>query len=437
MGKVNIFWFRRDLRIEDNRGLSQALMSEFPVVPIFIFDTDILDSLEDKQDRRVFFIYQALTFLHEKLNTHHSNLNIYYGKPFNVFKKLITSVSVSQVFTNIDYEPYATKRDSIIESLLNENNIKFSSFKDQVIFDRDDIVKENGIPYCVFTPYSRAWKNKLTLPDYRSVSQNNFNNFLKDEAKNIIPLSDIGFSITDDLFPKSYVPDTLLKNYADNRNQITETSTSRLSVHLRFGTISIRQLVSQAIKCSDKFLDELIWREFYQTILWHYPEVVNRSFKPAYDNIKWRNDEIEFQRWCTGNTGYPIVDAGMRELNKTGFMHNRARMITASFLVKHLLIDWRWGEAYFAAKLIDYDLASNNGSWQWITGSGCDSAPYFRIFNPSIQTKKFDAKLNYINKWIPELNSFEYPQPIVDHDFARKRCLEVYSKALKIHSENL
>lgn len=435
MDNVNIFWFRRDLRIDDNIGLNESLKSGLPILPIFIFDTIILDLLEEKHDRRVYFIYKALNLLHEKFNKHNSNLQVFHGKPMEIFKKIITSYNVSHVFTNNDYEPYAIKRDESIKLFLNEKNIQFTSFKDHVIFERNEITKDNKSPYTIFSPYARAWKAKLSK-EYTTLknSPQSLENLLKEKTKSIIPLNEIGFYKTEDIFPAKEIENSFLEKYADNRDLITDTSTSHLSVHLRFGTISIRKLVSQAFKYSEKFLDELIWREFYQSILWHFPYVINRSFKPAYDNIEWRNNEIEFKSWCDGNTGYPIVDAAMRDLKQTGFMPNRARMITSSFLVKHLLVDWRWGEAYFAEKLIDYDLASNNGGWQWVTGSGCDAAPYFRIFNPSLQTKKFDNKLTYINKWIPELNSFQYPQPIVDHDFARKRCIEVFSKGLKSFS---
>ena len=230
--------------------------------------------------------------------------------------------------------------------------------------------------------------------------------------------------------PSARFPSEIIKNYHNTRNLPAENGISRLGVHLRFGTISIRRLAEQALALNKTYLNELVWREFFMMILWHFPKVVDYSFKPAYDFIEWRNDEKEFEAWCNGKTGYPMVDAGMRELNQTGYMHNRVRMITASFLTKHLLVDWRWGERYFAEKLLDYELSSNNGGWQWAAGSGCDAAPYFRVFNPELQTKKFDPELKYIRKWVPEFEGFNYPEPIVEHKFARQRALDTYKQGL-------
>jgi len=398
---VNIFWFRRDLRLDDNTGLDVALRAGLPVIPIFIFDKNILDQLEDKSDRRLVFINSALEALQHKFLAPGSTLEIYHGDPQVVITHILAKYQVQSVFANHEYEPYTRARDNRIRDLLASHNIKFLTYKDHVIFEKSEVVKDDGRPYTIFTPYSRKWKKMMA---------------------EIMPMS-----IS---FPSPLINETLISNYEQNRDLPSVNGTSRLSVHLRFGTISIRELVAKA-SVSEKFLNELIWREFYQAILWHFPFVVERSFKPAYDNIEWRNNEDEFLRWCTGQTGYPIVDAGMRELNSTGFMHNRVRMITASFLCKHLLIDWRWGEAYFASKLLDYELASNNGGWQWASGSGCDAAPYFRIFNPYLQTEKFDKERRYIRRWVPEFEDSVYPKPIVEHEVARKRCLEVYGKALK------
>jgi len=431
---VNIFWFRRDLRLNDNAGLYHALKGGRPVLPIFIFDKEILDKLEDKADRRVAFIHAALEELQQQLRSFDSALHVIYGLPADVFSHLISEYKIEKVFTNHDYEPYATERDNKIKELLKANSISFHTTKDQIIFEKSEIVKDNGEPYTVFTPYSRKWKATITdfyLSSYPT--EKFFNNFLKENAQPISALESFGFQKLTHSFPSKELREEIVKKYADTRDfPGVENGTSRLGVHLRFGTVSIREIASIAKSLNDTYLNELIWREFYQMILWQFPKVgQGHAFKAEYEKIEWRNNEVEFEKWCEGMTGYPIVDAGIRELNATGFMHNRARMIVASFLTKHLLIDWRWGEAYFAQKLLDYDLASNNGGWQWAAGSGCDAAPFFRIFNPQLQTLKFDKGLQYIKKWIPELNEFTYPEPIVQHDFARKRALEVYGKALR------
>lgn len=430
--QVNIFWFRRDLRLHDNAGLFYALKEAKPVLPIFIFDRNILDELQDPKDRRVEFIHLALGEMQKQLLKLGSTLDVRYGKPLDVFKELLKQYTIESVFTNHDYEPYARDRDNAIQSLLKEKGVAFKTFKDQVIFEKDEVLKDDGKPYTVFTPYSRKWKAALTdfhvkpYPNYKY-----FSNFYKQEPKPILSLEEIGFKPVGQPFPEKEWKGQIIRHYKEQRDLPAVQGTSRLSVHLRFGTISIRELSGEAGALNETFLNELVWRDFYQMILWHFPKVVGHAFKPEYDKIKWRNNEKEFEAWCTGQTGYPIVDAGMRELNETGFMHNRVRMIVASFLTKHLLIDWRWGEAYFAEKLLDFDLASNNGGWQWAAGSGCDAAPYFRIFNPYLQTKKFDPELKYIRKWVPEFEEFSYPKPIIEHEVARKRCLDVYSAALK------
>lgn len=431
--KVSIFWFRRDLRLFDNAGLYHALRSVFPVVPVFIFDTNILNELENKADKRVDFIHRQLELMQAKLVSQNSTMHVLNSTPDEAFRKLVSLYDIQAVYTNHDYEPYAKERDNRIASYLQEQGISFHSYKDQVIFEKDEVLKDNGEPYTVYTPYSKRWKAKLNdfyMKPYPV--EKYFSNFYKQQALPLPSLKDIGFETTDGDIPSAALDEAVAKDYHNTRDIPSLQGTTRLSVHLRFGTISIRQLAADAKALNEKLLNELIWRDFYQTILWHFPQVVNHAFKPEYDNIAWRNNEEEFKLWCEGKTGYPIVDAGMRELNSTGYMHNRVRMIVASFLVKHLLVDWRWGEAYFAEKLLDFDLASNNGGWQWAVGSGCDAAPYFRIFNPYLQTQKFDPELKYIRKWVPEFEDFtKYPQPIVEHDFARKRCLEVYSAALK------
>ncbi|MBL0357969.1 MAG: deoxyribodipyrimidine photo-lyase [Chitinophagaceae bacterium] len=433
MHTVNIFWFRRDLRLEDNAGLYHVLKAGQPVVPVFIFDPNILDELEDKADRRVEFIHAALEAMQQQLTAMGSSLEVYYGTPAVVFTKLLEKYRVATVFTNHDYEPYALQREQLVETILQEKGALLKTFKDQVLLEKDEVLKDDGKPYTVFTPYSRKWKAVLTdfhLKPYPTGKH--FNNFFKQPALAIPPLQSMGFIAVDKPFPSSHLKDELIKKYGEQRNFPAINGTSRLGVHLRFGTISIRQLASYTMHLSETYLNELIWRDFYHCILWHFPKVgLGRAFKAEYDRIEWRKDSGEFEKWCKGQTGYPIVDAGMRELNDTGFMHNRVRMIVASFLTKHLLLDWRLGEAYFAQKLLDFDLAANNGGWQWAAGSGCDAAPYFRIFNPRLQTEKFDKQLRYIRHWVPELESFDYPSPVVDHELARKRCLEVYGNALK------
>ena len=414
---VSIFWFRRDLRLEDNVGLYHALQSGCPVLPLFIFDTDILSQLEDKYDRRVDFIHQVLTKLQTSLIAAGSSLYVKTGKPIEVFEKLNREFDVKAVYTNRDYEPYALKRDGEVKGYLQSKSIDFIDFKDQVIFEQSEVVKANGEPYTVFTPYSRVWKQKLTDKDYHHYpSEKSLDLFFQIDKCSIPDLEDIGFSKTAVLFQPPLIEENIIQSYEETRNFPAIKGTTGLSVHLRFGTISIR-------------------REFFMSILFHFPYVVNGPFKKKYEAIAWRNNEAEFALWCEGKTGYPIVDAGMRELNETGWMHNRVRMIVASFLTKHLLIEWRWGEAYFAVKLLDYELSSNNGNWQWAAGCGCDAAPYFRVFNPTEQTKRFDPELKYIHQWVKELDSFTYPQPIVEHAFARNRALETYKRSMNFSEE--
>lgn len=430
---INIFWFRRDLRLTDNAGLYHALCGQFPVLPIFIFDRNILDRLSNKSDARVQFIHDALSEMQNNLLLQGSGLEIFHDTPEIAFRKLSEKYQINAVYTNNDYEGYARERDESIKNLLKEKNIEFHSFKDHVFFEKDEVLKDDRTPYTVFTPYSKKWKllfHQNKLINYNS--EKHLDNFLKYNSTDLPSMESIGFKKLEIEFPTSKINEDIIEKYSEQRDIPGINGTSKLSVHLRFGTISIRKLIYKANEISEKFLNELIWRDFYQMILWHFPHVNQyKSFKAAYDEINWRHDEKEFEQWCKGNTGYPIVDAGMRELNATGHMHNRVRMIVASFLCKHLCIDWRWGEAYFAEKLLDFDFASNNGGWQWAAGSGCDAAPYFRIFNPYLQTKKFDSNLVYIRKWVPEFESLEYPSPIVDHEFARKRCLELYAAALK------
>ncbi len=430
---ISIFWFRRDLRLTDNAGLYHALKENKKVIPIFIFDKNILEDLEDKADKRVQFIHETILEIQDQLLELGSSFEIYYGTPLEIFKKLFDKYQIQSVYTNHDYELYAQQRDAAVESLLKQNGSNFKTFKDQVVFEKSEVVKDDGKPYTVFTPFSKKWKAKLSEFYYKLYpTEKYFNHFFKQAALPIISLNEMGFVETENIFPKKSLNVEVVKKYTEQRNFPAINGTSKLGIHLRFGTISIRKLVQYCLPLNETFLNELIWRDFYHQILWHFPHISKgKAFREQYDLIKWRNSENEFKFWCEGKTGYPIVDAGMRELNETGYMHNRVRMIVASFLTKHLLIDWRWGEAYFAQKLLDFDFAANNGGWQWAAGSGCDAAPYFRVFNPALQTEKFDKDLVYIKKWIPEFNTDKYPKPIVEHTEARNRCLETYASVLK------
>lgn len=428
--RVSVFWFRRDLRLFDNHGLYRALKSGNPVLPVFIFDKNILDELKDKNDRRVSFIHDTLNSIQQQLIQLGSSLYTIFDTPENAFKLLAEEFKIAAVYTNHDYEPYAIQRDAEMAASLKKQGIDFNSYKDQVIFEKNEVLKPDGKPYTVFTPYSKTWKSKLEDEVLKPFpSEDNRDAFLKTRPFHIHALDEIGFNYAASDLPGIAIDPSVIQDYHNTRNIPSINGTSRLSTHLRFGTVSVRQLVKAATELNEQWLNELIWREFFMMILFHFPYVVSGSFKPKYNNIKWRNNEKEFALWCKGETGYPIVDAGMRELNKTGHMHNRVRMIVASFLTKHLLIDWRWGEAYFAEKLLDYELSSNNGNWQWAAGCGCDAAPYFRVFNPSEQTKKFDPELKYIKRWIKDFGP-GYLQPVVEHEFARKRALEVYKHYL-------
>jgi deoxyribodipyrimidine photo-lyase len=428
--KISIFWFRRDLRLYDNTGLHYAIQDNHPVLPLFIFDSEILDDLKDKSDARVNFIHNQLKNINEELNKIGSGLLVKYGKPEEIYKSLIEKYNIDSVFTNRDYEPYALERDQKVNNILENKGIGFYDFKDHVIFEKEEILTSDNQPYKVFTPFKNKWLEKLEsghIHPYKiNIKKENFYQF----TPTLPTLEDIGFQKSEVSIPKKEYDQNVIEKYDRDRDFPAKNGTSRLGIHLRFGTISIREAVTQARKLNDTWLNELIWRDFYSMILANFPQVVRKAFKSKYDVIPWRNSKEDFKKWCDGQTGYPIVDAGMRELNKTGYMHNRVRMITASFLTKHLLIDWRWGEAYFAEKLLDYELASNNGGWQWAAGTGTDAQPYFRIFNPYSQTEKFDKNQAYIKKWIPEINTSKYPKPMVDHKEARQRALDTYKSAL-------
>ncbi|MCW5515525.1 cryptochrome/photolyase family protein [Muriicola sp. Z0-33] len=432
---ISIFWFRRDLRLEDNAGLHAALMDEHPVLPIFIFDPDILDQLANN-DARITFIHSTLKQMNKSLDvSYQCAVSMYFGKPVDIFEQLIGQFDIRAVFTNHDYEPYAIKRDKEVGEILDAHQIELKTFKDQVLFEKDEVLKNDGTPYVVYTPYMRKWKEQFNAETHlKEFSTAPFmHRLMKLDKYPTLSLSDIGFLPSSIRVVDYDSSPEIINNYEATRNfPALIGGTSRLGPHLRFGTVSIRKMVRKAIAEENEiFWNELIWREFFMQILWHYPHTVLQAFKPKYDRIKWRNDEDEFKKWTSGTTGYALVDAGMRELNKTGYMHNRVRMLVASFLCKHLLIDWRWGEAYFAQKLLDYEMSSNVGNWQWAAGSGVDAAPYFRIFNPMTQIKKFDKDHKYINKWVPELQQLSYPDKMVEHKMARERCLAAYKEALQ------
>ena len=430
MNSRSIFWFRRDLRLVDNHGLFQALIQSEIVYPIFIFDNNITKNLE-KNDHRLSFIYKQLDSINLELKKYNSSLTILNGNPLKIFKKICKEISIDKVFWNKDYEPYALERDNEVVDFLESTNIKSFNYKDQVIFEENEVVKKDGKPYVVYTPYSRKWIEKLINDGFKSYDSENFISKIKTLECELKDQNKINFNLSKIIPPDINFNENVIDNYERDRNIPAINATSKLGLHLRFGTKSVRSLVKKSNMSNNKtFLKELIWREFFMQILWHFPSTITKSFKSKYEKIKWRNNMVEFKAWCNGKTGYPIVDAGMRELNETGFMHNRVRMITASFLCKHLLIDWRIGEKYFATKLFDYEQSSNIGNWQWVAGCGVDAAPYFRIFNPSEQQKKFDKEKAYIKKWVPEYNTNNYPKEIVEHKLARVRCLKTYKEAV-------
>ena len=430
--EVNIFWFRRDLRLDDNAGFQAALKDDLPVLPIFIFDSEILEKLPE-DDARVTFIYETLQKMREQIQDENgSSIAMFHGTPEEIFKELTKDHKVAKVYTNRDYEPYAKERDQNIKDLLEKNDIEFLDFKDQVIFEKDEVVKKDGDPYIVYTPYKNTWREKFknTELDFHYTTRY-MDNLIKNSRLPNLSLSDIGFRKSSLDIPDYKITPGLIKEYKDKRDYPAVEGTSRLGPHLRFGTVSVRQMVRDADKETNKtFLEELVWREFFMQILHHYPHTVTDAFKKKYDRINWRNNEEEFELWKEGKTGYPLVDAGMRQLNTTGFMHNRVRMLVGSFLCKHLLIDWRWGEAYFAEKLLDYEMSSNVGNWQWVAGSGVDATPYFRIFNPTTQIDKFDKDHKYIKEWVSEYGTEDYPEKMVDHKEARERALSTYKEAV-------
>ncbi len=429
--KHAVFWFRRDLRVNDNHGFFKALQSAHPVIPLFLFDKNILDKLHDKDDARVEFIRNQLCEMQNTLEKNGSSLVVKYGKPIDAWRELIDQYEIAEVHTNHDYEEYAKERDGEIGEFLLKNDIKFFTYKDQVIFEKDEVLKDDGTPYTVFTPYSKKWKAALQQnPIEHFASEDLLKRCFDTKPLPIPSLEEMGFLSSAITPPSKKIDLAVMKTYNKTRDFPAQSGTTKLSVHLRFGTISIRELAEIALEVNETYLNELIWREFYMMILWQFPYSKNSAFKPQYNAVEWRDDEADFAAWCEGKTGYPMVDAGMRQLNETGYMHNRLRMVTASFLSKHLLIHWRKGERYFARKLLDYEAASNVGGWQWSAGTGADGAPYFRIFNPESQQKKFDPDFEFIKKWVPEYGTDDYTEPIVEHKFARERALKAYKAGL-------
>ena len=429
--EISIFWFRRDLRLDDNVGFLEALKGEFPVMPIFIFDTEILDSLP-KDDARVSFISDNLQKMRAELQEQKSSVAIYQGKPSELFKELFNNYKIQKIYTNRDYEPYAKERDQEIADLAESHSAEFLTFKDQVIFEKNEVVKSNGDPYVVYTPYMKLWKEEFKKQELKVAYTSQYlDNLVQNTRLPNLSLEDIGFKRSSKKVPDYDVTPTVIQEYEAKRNYPAKDATSHLGPHLRFGTVGIRKMIKKAIsEKNEVFWQELIWREFFMQILYHFPETATNAFKSKYDRIEWRNNDSEFEKWKSGTTGYPMVDAGMRQLNESGFMHNRVRMLVGSFLCKHLLIDWRWGEAYFAEKLLDYEMSSNVGNWQWVAGSGVDAAPYFRIFNPTTQINDYDKEFEYIKKWIPEYDTEDYPDKMVDHKEARERALKVYKTAV-------
>lgn len=428
---ISICWLRRDLRLEDSAALYHALKSDLPVLVLFIFDKNILQKLDNKKDARVTFIHETLTKIQQQLIAHKSSLLVKFQTPEKAWAEVLSTHEVKEVYTAHDHEPYAINRDQSLAKFLSSKGIRFQTFKDQVIFDKNEVLKADGKPYTVFTPYFNVWRKKLDEFYVKAYpTEKYFNNFLVTEPIPFPSLIEMGFETSTQKFPALDF-ENKLNSYEEKRDFPSLDATTYIGLHLRFGTVSIRNAANKALEHkADKWLTELAWRDFYMMILGHFPHIADKAFKPAYDNIIWRNNEVEFKAWCEGKTGYPLVDAGMRQLNETGFMHNRVRMVVASFLCKHLLIDWRWGEAYFAEKLLDYDQASNIGGWQWACGSGNDAAPYFRVFNPELQLKKFDPQMEYVYKWAPEYKLAILPMPIVEHTFARDRVLKAFKTAL-------
>jgi deoxyribodipyrimidine photo-lyase len=472
----SLFWFRRDLRAFDNAGFHAALTSSGEVHCVFVFDREILDALDDKADRRVEFIWESVVELQAALRKRGGDLHVLYDRARDAIPALAKTLKVDAVFTNHDYEPQAVARDAYVREVLSKHNVVFETRKDHVIFEKDEVLTQSAKFFSVFTPYKNAWLKKMEAFYVKPypITEHKQKFARANKPYDIPALEVMNFQRTnlrDMKFPLGASGgEKLFDEFRDRMDRYDETRNfpatkgpSYLSTHLRFGTVSIRTLAREAwsrwkegSRGAEVWLSELVWRDFYFHILHHNPRVVMQSFKPDYDEIRWSKDEAQFAAWCEGRTGYPMVDAAMRQLNQTGYMHNRLRMVAASFLIKDLLIDWRWGEKYFAQKLNDFDLSANNGGWQWAASSGCDAQPYFRIFNPISQSEKFDADGAFIRKYVPEVAKLsnkdihapwltspieqqardfkpgrDYPLPIIDHARAREATLAEFKRALK------
>jgi|SRR6476661_159510 len=435
--KICLFWHRRDLRIHDNAGLAAALDSGLPVLPLFIYDSDILTQLPDKADARLTFIYDQVERLATETETAGGTFLARYGRPAEVLAQLADELDIAAVHTNEDYEPYARQRDGEVGEMLAQRGIAFYLYKDQVVFAKDDIMTKSGTVPKVFGAYHKAYLERLTdelLLPYGSQDAfraENLHRLTKAQAGTRPTLEELGFERREQYSPTVELPaEDVVRNYHRTRDTPALTNgTTRLSVQLRFGTVSVRQAMRQARALNPKLLAEIIWRDFFMMLLWHFPGTATEAYDPKMRAIPYRNNEDEFRAWCEGHTGYPLVDAGMRELNATGYLPNRVRMTVAGFLVKHLFIDWRWGERYFADKLLDYELAINVGNWQWMAGTGAVAAPWFRVYSPQNQLEQVDPELKYVKSWVPELGTAGYPAPIVEHKFARDRAVEAIRAA--------
>lgn len=461
-----LVWFRRDLRDDDHAALYHALKSARQVYCVFVFDTEILDGLSDRADRRVEFIWQSVRELQVSLEADGGGLAVLHGLARDELPAFAKRLEVQAVFANRDYEPSSIGRDVAVAADLRHSGIDFHLFKDQVVFEGDEVLSGEGRPYRIFTPYKNAWLSRLNPFFLKPYPVARYREALASPAAHAMPTLDaIGFMPTGLRHPAGMSgADRLLADFRDRIKSYKEArefpavkGTSFLSTHLRFGTVSVRSLARLAWEMggagAETWLQELVWRDFYFMILQHNPRLAGgQCFKPEFDNIEWPGSEAHFDAWCEARTGFPLIDAAMRQLNQTGYMHNRLRMVTASFLVKDLLVDWRKGERYFAGKLLDFDFAANNGGWQWAASTGCDAQPWFRIFNPVTQSEKFDAEGNFIRKYVPELGAcfakeihapwkisverrrelkLDYPMPVVDHAEMREKALALYKAQVK------
>lgn len=455
--QISLFIFRRDLRLADNTSLLAALEQSSQVIPCFIFDPNqVTNKNAYKSDFCLQFMRESLLDLQAQLAARGAKLFLFYGEPLSVIKKIHQQTSFEAIFVNSDYTPFSKQRDSILRDFSKSHNIEFKQFDDLLLNPPKRILKKDGTPYTVFTPY---YNNSLHYK-VRPPKRNNYTNYYKknivnsisiDEA-NFLPFANNNVAVQGgrEACKKQLQQIRTLRNYEIDRNFPSKDSTTKMSAYLKFTTCSIREIyhyINKHVHNADALIRELYWRDFFTTIAHHYPSVFERCFYKKFDRVRWQYDEAKFNRWKNGETGFPIVDAGMRELNQTGYMHNRCRLITASFLVKDLHIDWRLGEKYFAQHLVDYDPAVNNGNWQWVAGTGCDAQPYFRIFNPWLQQKKFDPECLYIKHWLPELRTVDckvihnwaqiqnyqdhhYPAPMLNHTTEAEIAKKMYSELM-------